>query len=144
MQQNILLAYSKATACSCCSASWLGGGGWCVTSFWLSVGDIRCVAPGCCRWSTRPPDLPLWGLWSQTAQQRRNTFVHKQSWCLRLPRRSTLWRDWNDFEGLFLHAVIFSARLIAGFTFYTIILSSPFLHFMCQTVKLNYEATFAI
>lgn len=43
LQQNYLLAYYNTTASSCHSALWFAG----VTSFWLCVGGIRCVARGC-------------------------------------------------------------------------------------------------
>lgn len=41
-----------------------------ITSFWLCVGGIRCVAQGCCQWWIPPPGLPSSSLWLQTAPQR--------------------------------------------------------------------------
>lgn len=72
IQQNTLLAYYKTTTSSCfqCILE--------ITSSWLCVGGIHCVARGCCQWSIPPPGLPSSPLWSQTAQQwETHSFINK-------------------------------------------------------------------
>lgn len=42
-----------------------------IRSSLLYVGDIHCVARGCCQWLRPPPGLPSSSLWLQTAKRKK-------------------------------------------------------------------------